>query len=66
MNARCCIPPDSVRSGASATLVEPDPADRVRHELAVLAAKASHEPAAREQSGGDDLPHGRRRVASDL
>ena len=66
MNARCCMPPESVRSGASATVVEPDAFDRLGDELPIPPAKRPDQPPAASLPGRDDLTHGRRSVAAEL
>ena len=66
MNARCCWPPESVRSGTVGAVGQPDPLDRLGDDGAVAAAQRAEQPAGREPAGGDDLAHGRRRVDPEL
>ena len=64
MNARCCIPPESVRSGASATAASPTRSIASATSSRSRAAQPADEAARCEPPGGDDLAHGRRRIAA--
>ena len=66
MNARCCWPPESVRSGTSALLAQPDPFDRFGDDGAVAPAQRPEQAAGRQPARGHDLAHGRGRVDAEL
>ena len=66
MNARCCIPPESVRSGLSARAARPTRSIACVDERAVLAVETAEQPTRREPARGDDLADRRGRVAADL
>ena len=64
MNARCCWPPDSSRSGRLRAVGEADALDRLGDGVAVVAAEAA-ERTQRRAARLDHLAHGRRRVRAD-
>ena len=66
MKARCCWPPESVRSGAIGAVREPDALDRLVDDRAVAAAQRAEQPAATRAGRRDDLAHGRRRLDPEL
>ena len=66
MNARCCWPPESVRSGTSRAVGQPDPLDRLGDDGAVAAAQRAEQAAGGQSACRNDLAHGRRRVDAEL
>ena len=66
MKARCCIPPESVRSGGSATSARPTRAIASDDELAVAPPQRAEKPAGGEPARGHDLADRRRRVPAEL
>ena len=63
ISARCCIPPESVRSGASARSASPTRSIARVDRLAVGPAQRPPDAGGRQASGRDDLPHGHRGLA---
>ena len=60
MNARCCIPPESVAQRRVGAAREPDAVDRLGDALPVGAPEAAPAPGRCQPARGDDLAHGRR------
>ena len=66
MNARCCMPPESVRSGDRDPVGQADSRHRVVDELTIGAAQRPEQAAAGEAARRDDLAHRRRRLAAEV
>ena len=66
MNARCCMPPESVRTGVSAFASSPTRAIASATSRWSSAPKPPDDPPRGQPSGRDDLANGRRCVSAGL